>query len=258
MVSLNNLSLGLDIGQLFNSLTGKSRDRASGDPGDHGVLNIGQYRKLIDNFSRPYLFLIEIPYIGKVSPNTVTIFCSSTSLPEFKIETSQIKFQDQRLNVGSVSRFETPWVVEFLLDEQHSLRNALIQWGQMIYNVSSNSHGSPSSYKADNLKVVQLDRNGKVICGCTFVGAFPTQIGPVQFSSGSSSEVSKFEAQFTYDYWVMHEAGFPEEPGDALGERGGILGGVFASFGPGGGRVGGSIGSSLGGVGLNVGGAFGF
>ena len=258
-LSLNNLSLGLDVGQLLGGLFGgDGLGNDQGSAGDHEVMNLAQYRRLVSNFSRPYMFLIEIPYLGK--KQKTTIFCSSTSLPAFKIETSQIKFQDQRLNLGSVARFEDTWQVEFLLDEEHSIRNALLQWGSAIYNISTNTHGSPQGYKADSLKVVQLDRNGKIICGCTFVGAFPTNIGQVSLTQSSTNDVSRFTVDFTYDYWIMHEAKFPKEPGDELGDENGIFGGINAIFGngPGGNIIGGALGGSLGGLGLNVGGAFGF
>lgn len=255
-LSLQNLNIGLDIGQLFNS-AGQLSNSANGGAGRHGVLNIGQYRKIVSNFSRPYLFLIDIPYIGK--NQNVTVFCSSASLPAFKIETSQIKFQDQRLNLGSVARFEEPWSVEFLLDEQHTLRNNLLQWGHNIYDIRMNSHGSPDGYKANNLRAIQLDREGQIMCGVTFVGAFPSNIGSVDFSSQSSTDVGKFNVEFTYDYWYMHYAEEAKEPGEPLGDKTGFMGGLFGNVGfDSEGNVTGNVGGAFGGGGLNLGGAFGF
>jgi hypothetical protein len=169
-----------------------------------GIQNIRQFGNIIRDMSRPYLFLISIPYLDR--DERVTAFARSTKIPQYKISTKDIAFQTQKWRIASTAEFDGSWDVEFLCDEGHSIRNKLIGWMQKAYDPSIMRNGAPIEYKTDNVKVVQLDRSSNAVVQYQFVGLFPSMVGDIQLAH-EGDEPEKFTCTFTYDYWTMAGAG---------------------------------------------------
>jgi hypothetical protein len=169
-----------------------------------GIQNIRQFGNIIRDMSRPYLFLISIPYLDR--DERVTAFARTSKLPGYKINTVEIPFQTQKWRIASTAVFEGTWEVEFLCDEGHSIRNKLIGWMQKAYDPSLLRNGAPIEYKTDNVKVVQLDRTSNTVVQYQFVGLFPSAVGDISVGQ-EDDQPEKFSCTFTYDYWTMAGAG---------------------------------------------------
>lgn len=216
------------------------------------LTNIANYRNVIRDISRPYLFMIRIPFLG--DDYTVTAFARSSQLPAYQLETVNVPFQSQNLRLAGPANFEGTWTVNFLADEAHSIRKRFLQWMQTAYNPATLTHGHPFEYKVDNVQIHQLGRTGNTVAYYNLVGAYVSQVGTIDVSHDSSTEPEKFDVTFTYDYWVM-------DTNNVFGAQ--MIGGgsgvnVGINIGIGGGGVGGSANVNVGGGGLNLGVGFGF
>jgi hypothetical protein len=166
-----------------------------------GIQNVKQFGNVIRDISRPYLFLISIPYLG--ADTKVTAFARTASLPKYTIGVVEIPFQTQKWRIAHTAEFDGKWTVEFLCDEGHSIRNKIIGWMQRAYDPSITRNGAPIEYKADNIKVVQLDRTSAAVVQYQFVGMFPTEVAEIKVAHAGGEEPEQFETIFTYDYWTM-------------------------------------------------------
>lgn len=166
-----------------------------------GIQNISQFGNIIGDISRPYLFLISIPYLD--SDSTVTAFARSSTLPSYTIGVVEVPFQTQKWRIAHTAEFDGKWSVKFLCDEGHAVRNKIIGWMQRAYDPSITRNGAPIEYKADNIKAVQLDRTSTAVVQYQFVGMFPTKVNEIEISHSASEEPEMFDTEFTYDYWTM-------------------------------------------------------
>lgn len=159
------------------------------------------------DISRPYLFLLNIPAITDsasdyAAQGRLTAWCRTASLPGFSLKTNDIKFQGINIKVAGPSEFKSDWELEFLLDEQHTLRAAFLAWMQAIYDPNKMSHSAPKYYKANNVKIQQLDKRGSAVCTYTFAGMYPSNVSDVELSH-EAGEPSKCKVTMTYDFFTV-------------------------------------------------------
>lgn len=169
------------------------------------------------DISRAYLFRISIPVIEAAAPDygtqsLLTAWCQSTRLPSFKLTQQDIKFQSQTIRIANVSEFDGTWDAEFLLDEKHTLRAAMLAWMQAIYDPNKMLHAAPNTYKTDDIKIEQLSKNGSPVCIYTLVGAYPSEIAEIELGH-DKLEPSKFKTTFRYDYFTISFNGTGQQVG---------------------------------------------
>ena len=167
----------------------------------NGIQNVKQFGQVIRDISRPYLFLISIPYLDR--DEKVTAFARTATLPAFKISKVEIPFQTQKWRIAGTAEFDGSWEVKFLCDEGHAIRNKLMVWMQREYDPSIMRNGAPVEYKADNIRVIQLDRSSQAVVQYQFVGMFPSEVGNIELSHETSDSPEQFSCTFTYDYWTV-------------------------------------------------------
>lgn len=157
------------------------------------------YRNIIGDPARPYLFLVHIPEIG--TDSVITSLTRSTSLPQVSVSDVSIPFQGVPINIGGTPTFEE-WNVTFLCDEAHELRRLFLQWNSLIYDVGTGFISHSFSYKSDRVSVVQLGRNNVQVAKYGFVGAYPKTVGPIELNNSPSNEPETFQVTFKYDYFI--------------------------------------------------------
>lgn len=167
-------------------------------------VNLYDFRKIIGDYSRPHLFLIEIPAIGG-DPVELSCFARTTELPAYKVNSTDIDFQGVKYKVATTADFGGTINFEFLVDDAHEIRLRFLQWASSIYDIQRGVAGSPLFYKADNIKISQLNRVGKIVFQYNLIGAFPTNVGNISLSHGETTP-EKFQVEFTYDYFAASNA----------------------------------------------------
>jgi hypothetical protein len=170
-----------------------------------GIQNVKQFGQIIRDISRPYLFLISIPYLDR--DEKVTAFARSSSLPAYTIGVVEVPFQTQKWRIAHTAQFDGKWSVKFLCDEGHAIRNKLMAWMTKAYDPSLLRNGAPIEYKTDNIRIVQLDRSSQAVVQYQFVGMFPTNVGNIEVAHDGGEQPEQFDCEFTYDYWTMAGGG---------------------------------------------------
>jgi len=166
--------------------------------------NLREFRQLVGDAARPYLFEIDIPSISTGDANdvkTVTCLARSAILPRYNIEDIPFEFQKSTFHMGGRAVFDT-WQVTFMADAYHKLRNRLLSWQSVIFDPSRQVSYSPSSYKRGGVTIKQLDRMGSVVTAYEFRGLYPSEVGEIQVDQGNTS-IEEFNVTFTYDYYIL-------------------------------------------------------
>jgi len=165
--------------------------------------NLREFRQIVGDAARSYLFEIDIPVITNDINDAKTITClaRSANLPRYTIEDVPFEFQKSTFHMGGRAKFDS-WQVTFMADVYHKLRNRLLTWQSVIFDPTRQVGYSPSSYKRDGVTIKQLDRTGSVVTSYEFKGLFPSEVGEIQVDQGTTS-FEEFNVIFTYDYYVI-------------------------------------------------------
>jgi hypothetical protein len=176
--------------------------------GTNNDVNLYGFRKLIDDISRPYLYMLEMPNID-VNAIKMTAFAASTSMPGMKLKTEEFSFQTAKVKVANGMTFNS-WNVEFICDRMYSLRNKFIAWMSQAYDPHRAAVGHPHSYKFDGVKVHQLSRTGEKIQTYQFIGLFPESISDIKMGH-DMTDYTKFTVDFAYDHFTVESGNIYEE-----------------------------------------------
>ena len=178
------------------------------DFGEDTSVNLYSFRKYIDDISRPYLFMVEMPIID-TDARKLTAFAQSTSIPAYKLDVDTFEFQGAKRKVVNGATFGD-WQVEFINDQVYSLRSKFLAWMSQAYDPHFNTNSSPHSYKYDGVKVHQLSRIGEKVQTYQFIGLFPSEVGQIELSQESTG-YSKLSVTFSYDYFTVDSGNMLEK-----------------------------------------------
>lgn len=164
--------------------------------------NLYDYRNLIGDLSRCYLFQIEIPFISESSDEIeiISMLAKSTVLPAYEIDEKSIDFRDYKIKIAGSANFSS-WNVTFYVDEYHKIRHRFLAWQALIYDPVRQISFSPNSYKK-KISAFLLSKNGLPVTGYEFFGAFPKRVGEINIGH-SIKEFAEFVVEFSYDYFVI-------------------------------------------------------
>jgi len=173
--------------------------------GENEIVTLKDFRYLVNDISRPYLFELQMPMIDTDSIK-MSAYARSTTLPGYELNVVDIKFQTQTLKVAGGSSGSQSWTVEFLCDPVFSLRSKFIAWMSLAYEPSRLLTGSPQSYKNDATRITQLSRKGDPVQGYNFIGIFPSKVSDMTVSH-ESTDYHKFSVDFAFDFFTVESLG---------------------------------------------------
>jgi hypothetical protein len=168
--------------------------------------NLKGIRTILADFgidiARSYFFSVEIPslYTG-IDKSLITAMCVSSAVPDFTVQTKQLKYQNMDINLANGLNFK-PWDINFISDDSGRLRTSLLMWSSSTYDYNRKGSTTPNSYKRKIL-IKQLSANGSSICEYTLVGAFPTTVGGYRISNDDKTKVA-FPVTFHYEYFTVN------------------------------------------------------
>lgn len=146
----------------------------------------------------------------------------TAQLPGSTINSIPVPFRGRVLKVSGDREYQD-WSVNIVNDNNFIVRNAMERWHDYMSGAVSNiaSGGVDTmdfvTYTA-NLEVEQLDRAGNPIKLYRFMGAWPTEVSPIELSY-DVGEVEEFSVNFTYQWFETDTvldptgSGFPTPPG---------------------------------------------
>jgi hypothetical protein len=160
--------------------------------------NLYNFRQVIGDPARPFLFLIHIPEVG--TDQTMTAMARSTKLPGQTLGSIDIPFQGVNIKVGGTPTFQD-WDVTFLCDEAHQLRRIFFTWQTLAYDIGLGNVGHSNMYKSDQIGVAQLARDGEQVSLFGLVGAWPKAVGDIEVGHDQNATFESFPVTFSMDYF---------------------------------------------------------
>lgn len=167
-------------------------------------VNLSGLKGIFNDFGgdigREFLFSVNIPSIvgRNFNRSTMTAFCQSARIPEFKIITKKLPYQKVDINLADGINFLS-WTPTFLSDDSSILRTNLLTWSSVCWDYNRKGAATPRSYKRE-IEIQQLNRVGRPTCKYTLVGAYPESVGGFSMDNNSKN-LAKFDVVFQYDYF---------------------------------------------------------
>lgn len=176
------------------------------------VLSVDQFRdKLVGGGARANLFEVElqlpedVPFAGSDTIQTISeaskFLVKTAEIPGSTITPIIIPFRGRQVKISGDKTFD-PWTVTVLNDTNFTIRSTMERWMAYMNNhIDGQGQSRPSGYEAQ-LKVAQLDRNAnKASHSWLFVGAWPSDLGPISVSFDNENTIEEYQITFQYQYW---------------------------------------------------------
>jgi len=160
-------------------------------------LNITDFKGSFTHLAKPTLFKVQ----GFGADRQLEFMCKAAQLPPSTLGVIEVPYMGRKIKVPG-DRIYPEWTITIMNDDTFNLKNYFDDWMQRINHEIANI-GSPSveASKEDG-QIMQLGVDNKIIAEYQLVGAFPTEVSPVEVSFESNDTVSEFTVTIAYDYWT--------------------------------------------------------
>jgi hypothetical protein len=165
--------------------------------------NLKGFRQTLQDFSRSFMFRINIPgWYG--NSDTLSMLGRTVTLPSYKLKSEQIAFQGMQIMVSPVAEFDHSFKINMLADEKQVLRGNIMKWMSFVYDpatMEASTLGGDNGYKRDNVVVQQLNRMGETIMSYQFYGVYPASCSAPTLSQ-EDTKAQTFDVDFSYDFFT--------------------------------------------------------
>ena len=127
--------------------------------------------------------------------------CKAAQLPGTVLGVIEVPYMGRKVKIAG-DRTYAEWAITVMNTESFDLRNYFEEWVEKINHPETNvGVANPNEYKEDGY-IDQLDHNGNVLATYKLVGAFPTDISPIEMSFETTDTVAEFTISLNYDYFT--------------------------------------------------------
>jgi len=170
-------------------------------------MNINDFKANFQGGARPSLFRVTQMFPGAVGGDAgrkMEYLCKGAQLPSDVVNPIDVYYMGRQIKVAGDRTFEDI-TLTIINDIDFSIRNAYERWMSLL-NTHEGNLGvvNPNNYWAD-LYITQLGRDGSALKTYKLVGAFPTNISPIDLSFDSTDQVEEFTVTLAYQYWQTDE-----------------------------------------------------
>jgi hypothetical protein len=159
--------------------------------------------------------LYRVKSIGEIFNNTnnadLLIYARDGIVPSRAIQTASINYKDFELPVPMAAKYpeNNSWSITFYCDKNYTLRTLFETWSREIYD----EHTHTQKAGLSNIEVVLLDnsdlsqnaRELKEIRSYFLVGAFPVNVGSMQYNVGSTGEFVTLPVNLAFQYVISQD-----------------------------------------------------
>lgn len=148
--------------------------------------------------------LTEINALGSVE--NATYYAQSASIPKVELVKANTAFYGIQFRLPSTIKYEHDWTVKFLLNQNMSVYNSILNWMDKISNWGLSGGGNKGLNQRGNetadLQFHLLDStHSQIIDTFTLVGCWPTNIGELQLEYKQDDNTPMtFDCKFKYQY----------------------------------------------------------
>ena len=134
----------------------------------------------------------------------IQFLARSASLPSSQIEIAEIAFRGRIMKIPANRTFED-WTLTIYNDTNFNIRNSFENWMDAINTHVGNVQRVPGDNVLSDLfqraTVEQLDGQGEPIKKYTFENCWPSNVGAIELSYDTTTEIETFDVTLTYSHW---------------------------------------------------------
>jgi hypothetical protein len=143
------------------------------------------------------LLFTTIPGSSLAGTN-LTYKCKTTSLPASSIEPVTIELHGAKKQEAGRAQYQHTFTAMFMETIDYTTYTAFRQWRDYMRSWKNNTGTNSQSYKT-NLELDLYDNAGQIVETMILVGAFPTEVGEMQFNGAESTAID-LTMTFSFDY----------------------------------------------------------
>lgn len=172
---------------------------------------INNFLSAIKGGARPSLFKVEVNFPDGISTdpdiaNKLIFFVKGAQLPGINNGTVSTFFRGREIPLAGDRTFDE-LTLTVVNDNDFAIRKAFELWCNFINGHNANTGAVlPSEYMAD-VVISQLNRQEETIKSYRLIGAFPTNVAPIDLSMDATDQIEEFTVSLRYAYWVDEENG---------------------------------------------------
>lgn len=180
--------------------------------------DVQQFRStLIYDGARPSLFDVSMSVppqvaIGNVNQQ-ITFRARAASLPGDSISSISVNYFGREIKVAGTRSFPE-FTITVINDEDFVIRNTFERWMSAINQHVSNVRNptflrGDGGYQSDVFisqygKAGASGSNNGIIKDYGLIGAFPTDLSPIELDWGSGDNIEEFTITFAYQWWETY------------------------------------------------------
>lgn len=160
-------------------------------------MNINSFKGSFEALAKPTHFKVY----GFGANRDLEFMCKAAQLPGTTMGIIEVPYMGRKIKMAG-DRTYAEWTITIMNKTDFEIRNHFEDWLAKINDPVGNiGTGAPSQYKEDGY-VDQLDGNGNVLASYQIVGAFPSEVSPVELSWETTDTIEEFTVTFAFDYFV--------------------------------------------------------
>lgn len=170
----------------------------------------GTFRaQLVGSGARPNLFDLTF-VLPAIVPNStaagqlIQYMGKSASKPAASLGVIQVPYFGRQLKYPG-DRVFAPWTVNIINDEAFNVHDAFVAWSNIINAFAANTRSAsasvPTAYMTDILVNQYSKIGGDPIKQWKLVGAWPSNVGEIQFDWGQTDSIEEFPVEIAYQWW---------------------------------------------------------
>lgn len=161
------------------------------------MLRLDQLRSLADPL-RQYAYALEIPNVpGGGDGETLSLRCTSTSLPGFGSEVTEVNLGGQKAQFAGRITFAGTFSVDIIEANNAEVFKTLDAWHQLQWNQEEGTQELSTTYKTDGY-IKLLDTSNTEVLARRVEGMFIANLPDTPLDA-SSSEPIRMSIEFAYD-----------------------------------------------------------
>ena len=174
------------------------------------MASLSEFRGQFEGGARPTLYNVSLVYPAGVAGADATtksaFMCKGAQLPGITVNPIEVPYQGRTVKIAGDRSFQ-PITLTIINDSDWKVRNAFERWFNLM-NQHSENVGSvrPSEYQVD-MVIDQLDRKGQVIASYTLVGAFPSDLSPIELGFDQVDTIEEFTVTIEYSFFIRPDQG---------------------------------------------------
>lgn len=165
-------------------------------------VSIDQFRKALGSGHRKNQFKVSVTlpsaYIIGDAQKNMEFICYSASIPTQAIDTIDVNFRGLIAQYAGDPTKPEAWQVSCYNPTSFNLRKSLIAW-KRAYQLEGTTSGL-DEIPMTTADIYLLGKNGNYLYQSTLFNLWPSSIGKIDVSWENNSELSTFDAEFTFDY----------------------------------------------------------